>query len=157
MPRWHLIALAAGAVIAGIVSSPANVDAVGICKCDNVRGFAAVCLPICKQANERTKFFRPAVYFGNDQKVSGDPSPLNGTSLKYLYISGQTRQSMEALRQYLEKHRNRAEHEFQQIRRAYLRGNVGPEEFEQAEKRRDEALVNYHHGMRIYLTTPSNR
>lgn len=157
MPRWQIMTLALSAVLAGIVVEPAPSRAVGICKCDSDKGFEAVCLPICKQANEKTSFFRPAVYFGNDLKVSGDKSPLNGTSLKYLYISGQTRQGMEALRKYLERHRKKAEKKFQVMRRAYLHGHVGPEEFRQAEKMRDEALVNYYHGMRIYLITPSNR
>ena len=131
--------------------------AVGICKCDSQKGFENSCLAICKQANEKTSFFRPAVYFGNDRKVNADATPLNGTSMKYLYMSKPTRQGMEAFRKFLEQGRVYAEKEFKNVRRAYLRGHVGPEEFNQAAKLRDEAVVNYQHGMRAYLNTPTPR
>lgn len=139
----------------GMGSGPAS--AVGICKCDSKTGFETACLPICKQANEKMSFFRPAVYFGNDEKTNADMTPLNGTSMKFLFLADPSRAGMEAFRKYLEQHRKVAEVEFKKIRRAYLRGHVGPEEFVVAEKTRDEALVNYHHGMRAYLTTPSPR
>ncbi len=145
------IFISAGLVMAG------TANAVGICKCDSKKGFQNACLPICKQANEKTSFFRPAVYFGNEPEVSNDPTPLNGTSLKFLYLAHPGRQDMEQFRQFLEKHRLKAEAAFQAFRKAYLDGHVGPEEFVGAEKLRDEALVNYQHGMRAYLTTPSPR
>ena len=143
--------LSMGLIMAGTAS------AVGICKCDSQKGFENACLPVCKEANEKTSFFRPAVYFGDDPKVNNDKTPLNGTSLKFLYMSHPNRQGMEQFRQFLEKHRLKAETEFQKFRKAYLRGHVGPEEFIEAEKMRDEALVNYQHGMRAYLNTPTPR
>ncbi len=143
--------LSIGLIMAGTAS------AVGICKCDSKKGFENVCLPVCKEANEKTSFFRPAVYFGDDPKVNNDKTPLNGTSLKFLYMSHPSRQGMEQFRKFLEKHRLNAEREFQAFRKAYLGGHVGPEEFIEAEKMRDEALVNYQHGMRAYLTTPTPR
>ena len=135
----------------------ASAGAVGICKCDSKTGFENACLSICKEANEKTSFFRPAVYFGDDAKVNNDKTPLNGTSLKFLYLSHPTRAGMEALRKYLEKHRKIAEAKYKKIRRAMKRGKVSAEEFYAAEKKRDEALVNYYHGMRAYLNTPSPR
>jgi len=131
--------------------------AVGICKCDSKKGFENACLPICKAANEQTSFFRPAVYFGGDPKVNADATPLNGTSMKYLYMSKPTRQGIESFRKFLERGRKNAEKEFRKMRKAYLRGHVGPEEFNLAAKLRDEAVVNYQHGMRAYLNTPTPR
>jgi len=151
------VGLATGIVVLAQLASSSSAIAVGICKCDSNKGFEASCLPICKQANEKTKFFRPAVYFGDDPKVSSDKTPLNGTSLKYLYMPKPTRMGMERFRQFLEQNRKAAEVEFNKMHKAYLRGHVGPEEFSQAEKQRDEALVNYQHGMRAYLNTPSPR
>ena len=152
--------LLAGGLLAlgfGMSAGSGPALAVGICKCDSKTGFENACLPICKEANEKTSFFRPAVYFGKDKKVNADKNPLNGTSMKFLYLSHPSRAGMESFRKYLEKHRKIAENEYKKIKRAYLRGHVGPEEFKQAEKVRDEALVNYYHGMRAYLTTPSPR
>ncbi len=150
-----------GVLVAAVLSigliTAGTASAVGICKCDSEKGFQNACLPVCKEANEKTSFFRPAVYFGNDPTVSNDPTPLNGTSLKFLYLAHPSRQGMEQFRQFLEKHRLKAEAEFQAFRQAYLRAHVGPEEFVEAEKMRDEALVNYQHGMRAYLTTPTPR
>lgn len=152
--------LIAGGLLAvsfGLGVSSSTALAVGICKCDSKTGFESACLPICKEANEKMSFFRPAVYFGKDKKVNADKTPLNGTSMKFLYLSHPSRAGMESFRKYLEKHRKVAETEFKKMKRAYLHGHVGPEEFKQAEKVRDEALVNYYHGMRAYLTTPSPR
>ena len=151
------VGLATAITVAAQMASSGTALAVGICKCDSDKGFAASCLPICKQANEKTSFFRPAVYFGDDAKVNSDKTPLNGTSLKFLYMSTPTRQGMELFRQFLEQNRNSAESEFKKIRKAYLSGHVGPEEFFEAEKQRDEAVVNYQHGMRAYLNTPTPR
>ncbi len=151
--------VASSLIVAGLGMSTGSSAAlaVGICKCDSKTGFETACLPICKEANEKMSFFRPAVYFGNNKKVNADKTPLNGTSMKFLYLSHPSRAGMEAFRKYLEKHRKIAETEFKKMKRAYLHGHVGPEEFVEAEKLRDEALVNYHHGMRAYLTTPSPR
>ena len=147
--------ISAGMVIALNATSPAF--AVGICKCDNAKGFENACLPVCKEANEKTSFFRPAVYFGNDTKVNSDKAPLNGTSMKFLYMPQPNREGMELFRRFLEGSRKKAENEYQGFRKAYLRGHVGPEEFFEAEKMRDEALVNYQHSMQTYLNTPSPR
>lgn len=157
MQLWRWSGLAVLAAVGLSIANTGIAAAVGICKCDNEKGFETSCLPVCKEANEKTSFFRPAVYFGDDPKVNGDTNPLNGTSLKFLYMSKPTRQGMELFRQFLEKSRKSAESEFRQIKRAYLRGHVGPEEFMQAEKKRDEAVVNYQHGMRAYLNTPTPR
>jgi len=157
MPRSHLLGMLVAAFMSIGLVTAGTASAVGICRCDSQKGFATSCLPVCKEANEKTSFFRPAVYFGDDPEVNSDQMPLNGTSLKFLYMPHASRQGMEAFRQFLEKHRLNAETEFQKFRQAYLNGHVGPEEFKQAEKIRDEALVNYQHGMRAYLTTPTPR
>ena len=157
MRRVGFVGLMLLAGATGNVMQTGQAAAVGICKCDSEKGFEQACLPICKEANEKTSFFRPAVYFGDDPKVSGDKSPLNGTSMKFLYLSHPTRSGMEKFRQFLEMHRKKAESKFQKSRRAYLRGQLSAEEFHAAEKLRDEALVNYQHGMRAYLTIPSKR
>lgn len=149
------IAFLTGALVSQM--APQKAAAVGICKCDNAKGFQASCLPICKQANEKTSFFRPAVYFGDDKKVNSDKTPLNGTSMKFLFMPASTRYGMEKFRRFLEENRNLAEKDYRDIKAAYLRGHVGPEEFDEAEILRDEALVNYQHGMRAYLNTPSPR
>ena len=132
-------------------------NAVGICKCDSPKPLPDACHALCIKANKETLFARPAVYFGTDEIVNGDKNPLNQTSLKFLYLSSPTRQGMENFRRFLEKHRKKAEAEFRAMKRAYKRGHVGPEEFVAAEKKRNQALVNYYHGMRAYLTTPSPR
>lgn len=157
MRRLSLLGVAAVIGLSLELLSAGTASGVGICKCDSDKGFETACLPVCKQANEKTSFFRPAVYFGDDAIVSGDKSPLNGTSMKFLYMSTPDRAGMEQFRQFLENHRLIAETEFQNFRKAYLRGHVGPEEFVTAEKMRDEALVNYQHGMRAYLNTPTPR
>ena len=149
------LALAAG--LAGAVMQTGGATAIGICKCDSKTGFEPACLSICKEANEKTSFFRPAVYFGDDLKVNGDKNPLNGTSLKFLYLSKPTRAGMEAFRQYLEKHRAAAEKAFQRAKRQYKSGKLDKAGLEKAVKKRDEALVNYYHGMRAYITIPSPR
>ena len=131
--------------------------AVGICKCDSQKKLPDACHALCIKANRETNFARPAVYFGKDEIVNGDKNPLNGTSLKFLYLSSPTRQGMENFRRFLEKNRKAAEKEFRAMKKAYRHGHVGPEEFTAAEKKRNEALVNYYHGMRAYLTTPSPR
>ncbi len=157
MKRLSLLGLVLVAGLGSGLSQPNSAAAVGICKCDNAKGFETSCLPICKEANEKTSFFRPAVYFGDDPKVNSDQTPLNGTSMKFLYMSRPTRQGMESFRQFLENSRTKAETEYRKMKQAYLRGHVGPEEFVEAEKQRDEAVVNYQHGMRAYLNTPSPR
>jgi len=151
------VGITAGVVLGAQFIGVQNATAVGICKCDSDKGFETSCLAVCKEANEKTSFFRPAVYFGNDPKVNSDKTPFNGTSLKFLYMSHPTRMGMESFRQFLEQNRNSAEAEFKKIRKAYLKGHVGPEEFSEAEKMRDEAVVNYQHGMRAYLNTPTPR
>ncbi|HFC04974.1 MAG TPA: hypothetical protein ENJ55_04645 [Rhizobiales bacterium] len=157
MRRLGLFGLVLTAGLWGSLGQSGSAAAVGICKCDSKTGFENACLPICKEANEKTSFFRPAVYFGNDPKVNADQTPLNGTSLKFLYLSHPTRRGMELFRRFLEDNRKKAEKEFHKMKAAYLRGHVGPEEFIEAEKLRDEAVVNYQHGMRAYLNTPSPR
>jgi len=160
MQRFGLLGVGLAAGLGLSVAQVALSDsaaAVGICKCDSAKGFENACLPICKQANEKTSFFRPAVYFGSDPAVNSDKTPLNGTSLKFLYMPQPTRQGMELFRQFLESNRKSVEVEYRKLRRAYLNGHVGPEEFGEAEKQRDEAVVNYQHGMRAYLNTPTPR
>jgi len=159
MQRLSLLGVGFATIMAAVaqMSVSNSAIAVGICKCDSDKGFATSCLPICKEANEKTSFFRPAVYFGDDPKVNSDKTPFNGTSLKFLYMSRPTRMGMESFRQFLEQNRKSAETEFKKMRKAYLKGHVGPEEFSEAEKMRDEAVVNYQHGMRAYLNTPTPR
>jgi hypothetical protein len=157
MRRVGLLGLMLLAGATGSVLQTGSAGAVGICKCDSEKGFEQACLPICKEANEKTSFFRPAVYFGDDAKVSNDKSPLNGTSMKFLYLAHPTRTGMERFRQFLEFHRLQAEKKYKMSLRAYRLGKIPAGQFIKAEKVRDEALVNYQHGMRAYLTIPSKR
>lgn len=146
------------AFTAAMLTSPAaKAGAVGICKCDQQAGILPACKNICEEAASHSNFPRPAVYFGTDETVCNAKQPLNGTSLKFLYIPKPTRKNMEDFRQFLETNRKNSEKMFKAYKHSYKIGHVGPEEFREAEKIRDEALVNYHHGMRVYLNTPSPR
>ena len=140
--------VAAGAlVLAALCSAPAQ--AAGVCNCCNGE-VEELCKAACETANGAGGACRPAAWYDDASAIGGE-RPLNGFSYKGLDLSGATRQELEALREWLEAERRSTETRARRDLRAYRRGRASLEAFQASQAVREEAIINYQHGIQAYI------
>jgi hypothetical protein len=126
--------------------------AMGLCDCC---GAAAAltpdCRSACETAREEIPMCRPVVLYHGDVGERPGANALATGSLKYLSMGRPDRPSLERFRQWLELWRSRAEAKFQATLARCENGEGSHAAFASAEAERDQALVNYQHGMQRYM------
>ncbi len=137
--------LALAAVVSWGLFAAVPAGAVALCDCCAAPGGKA-CASACAERQEG--FCAPLLLPEARQKVRGNP--LNGVSLKYLELSGLSPLQLEKVREWAEHWRVRAERRFRRALRKARRGRLSRQALARAEKRRDEAIVNYQHVIRAY-------
>jgi hypothetical protein len=126
--------------------------AMGLCDCCGAgAALTPDCRSACGEAREEIPMCRPVVlYHGDVGRLPGDNALAVG-SLKFLSMGRPDRPSLERFRQWLELWRSRAEAKFQKSLARCESGKGSHAEFASAEAERDQALVNYQHGMQRYI------
>lgn len=149
MKILHGTLVAASAlVLVALASLPAQ--AAGVCNCCNGE-VEELCKVACEAANSGGGACRPSAWYGDASGIGGE-RPLNGFSYKGLDLSGATRQELEALREWLETARRATEIRARKQLRAYRRGKASLEEFQASQAVREEAIINYQHGVQAYIS-----
>jgi hypothetical protein len=139
---------AAGTLV--VASLPATTaSAAGVCNCCSGQ-VEELCKAACEAANSTGGACRPAAWYGDADAIGGE-RPLNGFSFKGLDLSGATRQELEALRRWLEVQRRATEIRARRTLRDMKRGKASPEEFKASQSVREEAIINYQHGIQAYI------
>jgi hypothetical protein len=136
---------------AGIVALAwlAPAQAAGVCNCCSGQ-VEELCTSACQETNQANAVCRPAAWFGDADAVGGD-KPLNGFSYKGLDLSDASRQELEVLRAWLERQRRATERRANRSLRNMKRGRASMDEFKASQAEREEAIVNYQHGIQAYL------
>lgn len=135
--------------VTGTLLLAAPAQAAGVCNCCNGQ-VEDLCKAACEATNSAGAACRPAAFFGDATGIGGE-RPLNGFSYKGLDLSDASRQELEALRAWLEEQRAKAERQFRRDLRDVRRGKISRDDYAAALQRRDEAVVNYQHGMQGYI------
>ena len=130
----------------GLSAAGMPAKAIELCDCCAKAQPDKACETACAQVSEA--FCRPVVVMDAESKTDGNP--LNGIDLKYLDLGGLTPLEREKVRRWAEKNRRKAEKAFRMTRLQILWGHKDKSAFGPAEKKRDEAVVNYNHIMRAY-------
>lgn len=144
----HGTLVAAGAMLLAALSGTPS-QAAGVCNCCNGQ-VEELCKAACEAANSGGGACRPAAWYGDASAIGGE-RPLNGFSYKGLDLSGATRQELEALREWLETERRATEIRARRDLRAYRRGKSSLEEFQASQAVREQAIINYQHGIQAYV------
>ena len=140
------LVLGAGALL---VASTATAQAAGVCNCCNGQP-EELCKAACEAVNAAGGACRPAPWYGDANAIGGE-KPLNGFSYKGLDLSGASRQELEALRKWLESERRAAEVRARKTRRDRRRGRASADDYAASEAERQEAIINYQHGIQSYV------
>jgi hypothetical protein len=90
------------------------------------------------------------IFEGGKGAVGVTGNPLNAMSLRELEIGKPRRTELEGFRKFLEKYRVKAIAEWRAAARAYNRGKIAKDAFEEASTLYRDALVGYYHGIRAY-------
>jgi hypothetical protein len=146
MKKWVLGAF--GAIAISVAGTSAT-GAAGVCNCCSGET-EDLCKPACEAANTSGGICRPVAFFGDARGIGGD-MPLNGFSYKELSLDGASRQELEALRRWLERERRKTERRARRSTRDYRRRRISLDEFTVSRKIREEAIINYQHGIQKYL------
>ncbi len=133
--------------LAGLTTGPAQ--AAGVCNCCNGT-VEELCKVACEAANSAGGACRPTAWHGDANSIGGD-RPLNGFSFKGLALSGASRQELEALRRWLEVQRSATEVRARRTLRDMKRGKASLDEFKASQTVREEAIINYQHGIQAYI------
>ena len=141
-----------GFLLAGSISGPAS--AAGVCNCCN-GSVEELCKAACEAANSAGGACRPAAWYGDANAIGGD-RPLNGFSFKGLDLSDASRQELEALRRWLEVQRRATEVRARRTERDLKRGKASLDEFKASQTVREEAIINYQHGIQAYIEAARN-
>lgn len=138
-------------VFAGFVmlTGLAPAQAAGVCNCCSGE-VEELCKSACTETNQGSAVCRPAAWYGDADAVGGD-RPLNGFSFKGLDLSSASRQELEALRVWLEKQRRATEVRANRTLRNMKRGRASLDEFKASQSEREEAIINYQHGIQAYI------
>lgn len=138
-------------VFAGVVmlTGLGPAQAAGVCNCCSGE-VEELCKSACTETNQGSAVCRPAAWYGDADAVGGD-RPLNGFSFKGLDLSGASRQELEALRVWLEKQRRATEVRANRTLRNMKRGRASLDEFKASQSEREEAIINYQHGIQAYI------
>lgn len=121
----------------------------GVCNCCSGE-VEELCKSACTETNQGNAVCRPAAWYGDADAVGGD-RPLNGFSFKELDLSGASRQELEALRVWLERQRRATEVRANRTLRNMKRGRASMDEFKASQSEREEAIINYQHGIQAYI------
>ena len=121
-------------------------------------GFCTCCLNPMPEACAKACEARPAtpnqcpafVIYEGAGAVGPNGNPLNAMSLKELDMGKPHRNELEGFRRFLEKYRIKAIKDWRAAARAYDRGTLGKDAFEEASTLYRDALVGYYHGIRAY-------
>jgi len=133
----------------GMTANPQGAQATGLCSCC-LDPLPEACSAACA-ARQTTPGQCPAfVIFDGEGAVGAGGNPLNAMSLKELEIGKPRRSQLEGFRKFLEKYRVKAIRDWRAAARAYDRGKLGKDAFEEASTLYREALVGYYHGIRAY-------
>ena len=124
-------------------------QAAGVCNCCSGE-VEELCKSACTETNQGNAVCRPAAWYGDADAVGGD-RPLNGFSFKELDLSGAIRQELEALRVWLERQRRATEVRANRTLRNMKRGRASMDEFKASQSEREEAIINYQHGIQAYI------
>lgn len=124
-------------------------QAAGVCNCC-FGEVEELCKSACTETNQGNAVCRPAAWYGDADAVGGD-RPLNGFSFKGLDLSGASRQELEALRVWLERQRRATEVRANRTLRNMKRGRASMDEFKASQSEREEAIINYQHGIQAYI------
>ena len=81
---------------------------------------------------------------------------LNDFSFKGLDLSDASRQELEALRRWLEVQRRATEVRARRTERDLKRGKASLDEFKASQTVREEAIINYQHGIQAYIEASRN-
>jgi len=147
------LAIAGSFVVAGIPAGTAS--AAGVCNCCSGE-VEELCKAACEAANGAGGACRPAAWYGDAAAIGGD-RPLNGFSFKGLDLSDATRQELEALRRWLETQRRATEVRARRTLRDMKRGKASLDEFKASQSEREEAIINYQHGIQAYIAAYRQR
>lgn len=124
-------------------------QAAGVCNCCSGQ-VEELCKAACEAVNDGKAVCRPAPWFGDASAVGGD-KPLNGFSFKGIDLSSASRQELEVIRGWLERQRRLTERRANQTVRSLKRGKATMDEYKASQSEREEAIINYQHGIQAYL------
>jgi len=148
MAKRLALTIAAGLALGfGNMAVPAQ--ATGFCTC-SLDPMPQACSAACA-TRQSTPGQSPAfVIFDGEGAVGPNGNPLNAMSLKELEIGKPRRSELESFRKFLEKYRIKAIKDWRAAARAYDRGKLAKDAFEEASTLYRDALVGYYHGIRAY-------
>ena len=133
----------------GTILNARLAQATGLCSCC-LDPMPQACSAACA-ARQSTPGQCPAfVIFDGEGAVGPGGNPLNAMSLKELEIGKPRRSELEGFRKFLEKYRIKAIKDWRAAARAYDRGKLAKDAFEDASTLYRDALVGYYHGIRAY-------
>jgi hypothetical protein len=133
----------------GTIAGPRQAQATGLCSCC-LDPLPQACSAACA-ARQSTPGQCPAfVIYDGEGALGPTGNPLNAMSLKELEIGKPRRSELEGFRKFLEKYRIKAIKDWRAAARAYDRGKLAKDAFEEASTLYRDALVGYYHGIRGY-------
>jgi len=132
-----------------VTANQRSAQATGLCSCC-LDPMPQACSAACA-ARQSTPGQCPAFVIYDGEGAAGPAgNPLNAMSLKELDIGKPRRIQLEGFRKFLEKYRIRAIADWRAAARAYSRGKLAKDAFEEASTLYRDALVGYYHGIRAY-------
>jgi hypothetical protein len=144
-----MLAAAMLALGLGVTADQRSAQATGLCSCC-LDPMPEACGAACA-ARQTTPGQCPAfVIYDGEGAVGPGGNPLNAMSLKELDIGKPHRGELEGFRKFLEKYRIKAIKDWRAAARAYDRGKLAKDAFEEASTLYRDALVGYYHGIRAY-------
>jgi hypothetical protein len=133
----------------GTAAISRSAQAAGFCTCC-LDPMPQACGTACAARQTRPGQCPAFAIFEGEGAVGPTGNPLNAMSLKELEIGKPQRRQLEGFRKFLEKYRVRAIKDWRAAARAYDRGKLAKDAFEEASTLYRDALVGYYHGIRAY-------
>lgn len=160
------MALSACLFVIGVVLSvgqATKAQAIEICNCCSLEQFGGTanqskklsksCMRVCAQANQaenNAQFMcRAAVAF--DSRSRHNSKMMRTGHLENVYLAAESRKNLESYRIMMERERRKIERTFRKSKWAWERRRISHSAFKKAEAKRNEAMVNYYHGMQSYI------
>ncbi|MBL8907541.1 MAG: hypothetical protein JNM20_12780 [Rhizobiales bacterium] len=133
----------------GVIAHARAAQATGLCSCC-LDPMPEACGTACAARQSEPGQCPAFVIYDGEGAVGPGGNPLNAMSLKELDIGKPRRIKLEGFRKFLEKYRVKAIRDWRAAARAYDRGKLTRDAFEEASTLYRDALVGYYHGIRAY-------
>jgi hypothetical protein len=143
-------AMAVG-MIFGVAVTADRSEAMGFCNCCDSQ-LTQSCSKVCTAISLKPGMCPAVVDYGGRGSASKGANPLNGMSLRDMTLGEASPWQLELFRRFMEKGRRHAVASYKKAMRQLGRHKLTKADFESADALYREALVNYYHGIRAYLT-----